>query len=1116
MHRSARYIAHRIVAPLACALLFLLILIVPNVWADSSSAAKADQISRGEEATVDPHHDGDKKSGDADKTDKSHEGKKTDEDKKADKGNKGDKGEKADKDKKADKSDKSKKTDEGKKADKDKRSDKSDKSKKADGDASAAPVPAPRDPAQRDTSGSSGVAAGRIFTSYITVGENDHVPCTFQVSEDGQALLGGGTDPAIDAGLTGKVFIPATVIDSAWGDASYSIKQINKRAFDGCSITSTGLLSYKNPGGATITSIGEDAYRGCANLTDTDLKDSMVEEIGAYAFSESGITTTGLARDTRITKLPDYIFNNCRNLEKTDLELSAVQLLGNYAFAGCTSLKNTGLANNEVLINKDPEEDDKTKIATGCFAACAALQDTGLAHNDMLKVIPDHAFANCYRLSSTGLASNTTITDIGPSAFYTCCDKDAKTGLKKTGLENNSTVINIGDTAFAYDKLLESTGLENPDCAVTTVGEYAFQFCSGLSSTGLENNSKVETLGRWAFGNSGVKSTGLGNHTTGVTELESNVFYGCGKLTATGLETNSAITTIKTSAFAKCICLTSTGLETNNTVKTIGDSAFSDCFDTTNKRGLTSTGLATNKTVEKIGKQAFYNDPYLGSEGNADENKGDLVLNGCEGKLSIGDQAFSAASAANESAYKAVYILCEKEKLKIGKKAFDYFNTTLSRKYIPSLYVQGSWEGTESYIFGRKDPNKSDNDESIYEVTPHTKKAEKLIIMNPLCGMAAERTANTSKALLSYSYNRSGNVKLSDTGGDDLGSFVAEPGPKPDLANHDIDPEDTGVTVDPHSFFCATVIEATFTDPDGWPITYPKKTSDGKGVSPHPYNAVGNEDDNYTTLTRKCNLDPVTFNVTFDGNGGRSRDGKDTVTKTRVSYGGTTFHDLVGDFKRENYEFLAWAKSADEHWYADDKVEVCNIQDGSVTLKARWKSEAAVGLRVLSKKKDSTDPLGGVSYVITDSEDSDESHYVTDLYTNEDETKKVDWPLTSGGDGLITTYWLKPLDIKAGESEDDARTYYLHVVGVPAGYDAPSEPTVIVVSSAGVTVNGATPSIEGDAVKVTISYGKAPDLPGTGWFTGVGAAALTEAGASIAVLSIFAATMWLMRRNGTC
>ncbi|AEB06583.1 hypothetical protein Corgl_0465 [Coriobacterium glomerans PW2] len=1111
MHRSARYIAHRIVAPLACALLFLLILIVPNVWADSSSAAKADQISRGEEATVDPHHDGDKKSGDADKTDKSHEGKKTDEDKKADKGN--NKGEKADKDKKADKSDKDKKAD---KSDKSKKADEDKKADKTDGDTSVAPAPDPRDPAQRDTSGSGGVndREKKDFTSYITIGDKQ-VECAFQETidkdEDGKITAdhvavcsGKGGIAAINTALSGDVFIPKTVTAIEDG-TSYTVDTIGNYAFYKCTrITSTGLLSFKSKSleGATIRSIGSNAYCGCQNLRSTDLKDSGVEELGEYAFGNSGVTATGLADNETIKTLPGYAFYGCGSLESTDLETSKVtKIVGWYTFASCPRLKDTGLAGNTCL----------ESIEQGCFSSCIALTETGLAKtgngregNNKLTLLPKQVFDNCPKLTSTGLAGNTAIETIGDDAFASCYQYDkatgAEIGLKKTGLENNSKVTKIGADAFLFDKLLESTGLENTSseeegtgCKVRWVGDYAFQGCSALRSTGLAKNRTVETLGKYAFAQTGVTSTGLGQNPYDpddpkdyrhITELEKAVFSGCGSLTDTGLATNTHI-------------------------KTIGESAFAGCYSTNLKTstGLATTGLATNHTVETIGKQAFLGDVLLGTVNKDDknENPGDLVLNGCEGRLSIGEQAFSGAPK-----YTSVYILCEKENLKIGKRAFDYDidSRKTSQSYIPNLYVSASWKDTTNYSFGEG------QDKSSYSVDAYAG-FPRLTIMNPLYGMHAVRISKTSDVELSYSYNLNSNVSVSyrDAGNAVVvDSFNVKLDPKKNRGSgkHTIVYDSSSKTNLP---FGATTIVVTLTLPNDGHITYPA------GAKSHSYNGD-------TAGSHERDLDPVTFEINFDGNGGKTDDGKkaDSVTKTEVPYGNRKIDDVLGvEFKRGDDEFLDWIETAGQSenrlWPAQAEVAgMCNIQDGSVTLKARWKSESAVGLRVLSKKK-TDDPLGKVSYVISNSSDErDAPTGLDDLYTDDKEINRVTWPLVSDEESGLTptVYWLDP-KADGPKTEDESRTYYLHVASVPAGYDAPSEATKIVVSSNGVKVNDEDATITDDRIlDLSISYGKAPNLPGTGWFTGAATLALAEAGASIAVLSIFAVTMWLMRRNSTC
>jgi len=133
-----------------------------------------------------------------------------------------------------------------------------------------------------------------------------------------------------------------------------------------------------------VTSIGNEAFRGCSSLVSLTLPDS-VTTIGDGAFR-------GFSSLISLT-LPD-----------------SLTTVGDRAFCGCSSLTSLTLPTNV------------TTIRLSTFAGCSSL--TSLTLPDSLTIIGDWAFAYCTSLTSLTLPAS--VTTIGWRAFRGCTSLDAE------------------------------------------------------------------------------------------------------------------------------------------------------------------------------------------------------------------------------------------------------------------------------------------------------------------------------------------------------------------------------------------------------------------------------------------------------------------------------------------------------------------------------------------------------------------------------------------------------------------------------------------------------------------------------------------------------------------
>lgn len=243
-----------------------------------------------------------------------------------------------------------------------------------------------------------------------------------------------------------------------------------------------GLVSVKLP--ASVTSIGDEAFKGCSSLKSIELPESL-------------------------TSIGKSAFENCKSLENIDLPESLTSI-GKDAFSGCSSLKNIDLPENLTSIGDSAFEsctslqsiklpETLTTIGICAFRYCTSLKNVVIPSKVI--VIPAGLFSGCAILESVVFKGN--VTSIGAGAFYGC------TFLKT--LEVPDTVTELGKEAFygvisvsigpnlstkylskSYEGNLDEPvklwgGIKNLILreGVTTLGLFSFAKCDDLETISL-------------------------------------------------------------------------------------------------------------------------------------------------------------------------------------------------------------------------------------------------------------------------------------------------------------------------------------------------------------------------------------------------------------------------------------------------------------------------------------------------------------------------------------------------------------------------------------------------------------------------------------------------------
>lgn len=356
-----------------------------------------------------------------------------------------------------------------------------------------------------------------------------------------------------------------------------------------------------------------------------------------------------------------------------------------------------------------------------------------------------------------------------------------------------------------------------------------------------------------------------------VTAVGSKAFYLCTGLTSTGLANNTTVETVGNHAYYGCAGLTSTGFAENATVSSVGIWSFTYCY------GLTSTGLETNTGITSLGGNAFYNCPNIA---------GDLVI---PAQLqTIGDRAFYATNID------AVYLKASsKDATSFGN---DAFTLGISR-YIPTMYVLASWDGTTS--FNRYSTDASTANELVIMTAPNASLA---------FVSASRETHDTARIVLNV--GRAGYASMSDSSGMVLWSGAVVQG-----ANTI---ELMGLAPEAYEGLTAE---------NSWTVTFPSS------AVPKDYNSVRG-----VSMSQPFEIDAFKYKIAFDPNGGQGN-----VSAAFPGFGEVIPLPLASDgISKAGSTLVSWSTSPDgsgeRYEPGQTVVDLTSHHGDTVTLYAIWET----------------------------------------------------------------------------------------------------------------------------------------------------------------------------------
>ena len=279
--------------------------------------------------------------------------------------------------------------------------------------------------------------------------------------------------------------------------------------------------------GECVTTIGEDAFRYCSNLSSIEIPNNVLT-IGNSAYYElSGVTSCTIG--SGVTFISGYAFYNCKNIEG-DIDLPSIERIGTYAFERCSKISAvtigehvteiqmrafqqcSNLKSVTILATTPPTLgsnafwgiDDQTIYVPSASVETYKAASGWSTYADRIRAIGTQPCVDCFRFKanynngtsySAECTTRTSITsaDTRPTGYAITSMTDVEIGSCVTTLGNrvfrsstnlvNATipdsVTSIGNEAFFICESLSSITIPS---SVTYIGDYVFQNCTSLTS----------------------------------------------------------------------------------------------------------------------------------------------------------------------------------------------------------------------------------------------------------------------------------------------------------------------------------------------------------------------------------------------------------------------------------------------------------------------------------------------------------------------------------------------------------------------------------------------------------------------------------------------------------
>jgi len=403
----------------------------------------------------------------------------------------------------------------------------------------------------------------REFSGYETSGYNELFDLT-QFS-DGTFLYttmdSTATVEGLDVTTTADYVIPATFLKN---DVVFTIRAIRELAFE----NEPAITGITIPAG--VTSIGYEAFLGCANLV-------TVRFLGDYNTNFSPLAFLDIGGGRPTTIYYNTIYPEFENSGFINTFTFSVFAKGAFSYRKRINLDATIIEFYGTLSE---------------YAIPSTVVNNNRTHNVI--AIGENAFTNINTLVILTIPSS--VRTIEPRAFVNC------SGLNSINFSNG--VTSIGDSAFQN---CQNIRLLNIPSSVTVLGNSIFQSCSKLARITIPNS--LSNIGANAF-QSCSSLSGINIPTT-LSNIRASTFQHCTSLDAIIFPTS--VTSIGGNAFGNCSLLSEVTIPSQ--VTTIGDGAFKNCTNVGNVYFIgDKSANFSNTAFDNIKPSSWihYNSTYTG------------------------------------------------------------------------------------------------------------------------------------------------------------------------------------------------------------------------------------------------------------------------------------------------------------------------------------------------------------------------------------------------------------------------------------------------------------------------------------------------------------------------
>lgn len=401
---------------------------------------------------------------------------------------------------------------------------------------------------------------------------------------------------------------------------------------------------------------------------------ASVERIGEYAFSFcSSLISVSFAEGSVISEISTGAFGSCYKLKTVAFgnnDKSVELVFGDRAFALADDIANFEFPANLVSIGAECFAGSESQtygyhsckitevvlpasvrtIGDGAFSVAKSLEHFSAADGSALETMGSSVFYNCVKLSSVVLPES--LRHMGAGVFFGCTAlEDVKVlstsmnyqfengGLYNTDIssldfakvgEDGVFTIREGTLSVADSCFTKSSELRviNIASTVREIGKRAFYDCPNLEEVNIPKDSRLETIGEYAFASSPLENTpsipfkeiylpetlkSIGSsafYNTAIssplhfsaelTELGGYAFAYCDDIPSVTFAENSKLKSIGAMAFYKCSSLASVVFGEGSSLESLATSVFNGCPKLT-------TVVLTSQNVVEAGRNVFAN-----------------------------------------------------------------------------------------------------------------------------------------------------------------------------------------------------------------------------------------------------------------------------------------------------------------------------------------------------------------------------------------------------------------------------------------------------------------------------------------------------------------------------